>query len=182
MIPLIILAIEDPDDREFMTTLYLNYNRLMFSVSIKIVRDSWAAEDVVQTAVEKLIDKIPELRTKSEIPLINYIIATCRNLSIAHKKKEARYVSYEPSEADSADESASPENLMMKKETIELVSKAWEHVDEQTKQILRSKYILEMSDVEIAEEIGIKPNSVRTYVGRARNKVRDKVKELSQIV
>ena len=181
MIPLIILAIEDPDDREFMAKLYLNYQRLMFSVAVKILKDEWAAEDIVQTAVEKLIDKIDDLREKDEIPLVNYIYATCRNLSITYKKKAERISGYAISEDDnSVDADVPPEDWIIERETLELVDIAWKLVDEQTRQVLRSKFVLEMSDAEIAADLGIKPNSVRTYVGRARNKLRDKIQELEK--
>ena len=63
MIPIIILTIENEDDRAFMEGLYLSYNRLMRSEIHKILKDSWATEDVEQNVLEKLIDKIPLLKT-----------------------------------------------------------------------------------------------------------------------
>lgn len=75
MIPHLILIIEDDDDREFMASLYLKFNRLMRKEIYTIVRDSWATDDILHTTVEKLIDKIPELRTKDNARLVNYIIS-----------------------------------------------------------------------------------------------------------
>lgn len=43
MVPFCILAIENEDDREFMTRLYLDYSRLMQQQITKIVQDEWAA-------------------------------------------------------------------------------------------------------------------------------------------
>lgn len=54
MIPLCILVIEDDDDREFMSLLFTKYNRLMYHEIYRILHDSWAAEDVMQTTIEKL--------------------------------------------------------------------------------------------------------------------------------
>lgn len=39
MIPCCILIIEDENDRTFMAELYLQYNRLMYSVIYKIIHD-----------------------------------------------------------------------------------------------------------------------------------------------
>ena len=54
---LIILSIESPEAREFMSELYLSYHRLMYSEISKVLSDSWAVEDVLQTALIKLIGK-----------------------------------------------------------------------------------------------------------------------------
>ena len=45
MIPMIIMAIEDEDDRSFMANLYVDYQRLIF-----------------QSTLPKLIDKLADLR------------------------------------------------------------------------------------------------------------------------
>ena len=58
MIPICILAIEDEDDRAFMENLYMSYQRLMYSTIRNIVRDDWATEDVMQSALVKLIRKL----------------------------------------------------------------------------------------------------------------------------
>lgn len=79
MIPYCILAIEDDSDREFMTALYYQYRKLMYSTTQKILKDQWSTDDVVQTSLEKLIDKIPLLRTLDQNHLANYIISTCKN-------------------------------------------------------------------------------------------------------
>ena len=46
MIPICILAIEDSDDREFMSQLFVQYQRLMYSTIFEILHDTWATEDV----------------------------------------------------------------------------------------------------------------------------------------
>lgn len=78
MIPYLTLTIEDDDDREFMSALYINYQRLMYSEIKKIVKNVQDAEDVMQTVLEKLIDKIPLLRSQKQNQLINYIFSACK--------------------------------------------------------------------------------------------------------
>ena len=39
MIPYVILAIEDESDREYMTALYIEYHRLMYSEIKKLLSD-----------------------------------------------------------------------------------------------------------------------------------------------
>lgn len=78
MIPYLILTIEDDDDREFISALYINYQRLMYSEIKKIVKNVQDAEDVMQTVLEKLIDKIPLLRSQKRNQLIKYIFSACK--------------------------------------------------------------------------------------------------------
>ena len=54
-LPLMILAIENDDDRAYITELYLKYRKLMYSVAIEIVRDPHIAEDMVASAVTEMI-------------------------------------------------------------------------------------------------------------------------------
>ena len=50
MIPIIILSIENEDDREFMSRLYLDYRKRMFAGILGYVSDRSAAEDVLHDA------------------------------------------------------------------------------------------------------------------------------------
>ena len=54
MIPSIILAIEDDDDREFMTWLYKQYQRLMYREILKIVQETWDVDDIMQSLFGKV--------------------------------------------------------------------------------------------------------------------------------
>ena len=74
MIPYCILVIEDDDDRTFMEQLFVDYHRLMYHEIFKLVHDQWAAEDVMQSTLVRLIDKIPELRLKDRGHLVNYTL------------------------------------------------------------------------------------------------------------
>ena len=57
MLALISAAIEDPDDQEFMTQFYLEYERLMYATVRKRLTDPEAAKDIVQECITKLIPK-----------------------------------------------------------------------------------------------------------------------------
>ena len=82
MIPIIILTIENEDDREFMSELYCDFSKLIFSKVYSIVKNREAAEDIVQETVIKLIDKVELLKTLDRRRLASYIIETGRNTAI----------------------------------------------------------------------------------------------------
>lgn len=79
MIPIFILAIEDDDDREFMTSLYMQYHNLMYKLIYDIVKNPWDTEDILQEVLVKLIDKISTLRSLEKQNRINYVAVACKN-------------------------------------------------------------------------------------------------------
>ena len=91
MIPYCILVIEDDDDRAFMEQLFVDYHRLMYHEIFKLVHDQWAAEDVMQSTLVRLIDKIPELRIKDRDHLVNYIITASKNQARNYLRDSGRH-------------------------------------------------------------------------------------------
>ena len=88
MIPYVILAIEDDDDRDFIRWLYIRYERLMYSEIYKIVQDNWATEDILQDTIVKLIDKIELLKQLPEKKRVNYIISASKNTAYTYAKRK----------------------------------------------------------------------------------------------
>lgn len=53
----------------------------------------------------------------------------------------------------------------------------WPQLDSRTRQLLEDKYVLNMSDAEIASALGVKPSSVRMLLTRARSKARKAIEK-----
>lgn len=60
------------------------------------------------------------------------------------------------------------EEYMISKEEIDELVRRWPQLDDRSKLLLEGKYILGKSDEELAEELSIKPASVRMALTRAR--------------
>lgn len=172
MIPVCILAIECESDREFMTGLYENYHRLMYSQIIKIVRDDFVAEDLLHDVLVKLIDKIDELREKPRDKLVNYIISSCKNRSLNYlrDRKIGADVPWEfwDNLPDPEQDRNQMELMIVTKEDLSRLSQVWPQLDSRNQNILERYYIEEKSVREISEELGIKAESVRMALTRAR--------------
>lgn len=171
MIPYCILIIEDDNDRSFMEDLFTMYGKLMYNEIHKILSNSWTAEDVMQSALINLIDKISFLRTLERDPFVNYIISTskntARNYIRDHKLLETPYDNYIDTADDDSD-SHSLELHILKKEEMERLKKVWPQLSTKNKHLLEGYYILEKSMPELATELGLNPNSVRAELSRAR--------------
>ena len=73
MIPLFILAIENDDDREFMTELYTQYQRLIYHTVRQITQDNWAIDDIVHTfAGTSVANNTNQLIVGTQVPLGNF--------------------------------------------------------------------------------------------------------------
>lgn len=90
MLALICAAIEDPDDREFMTQFYLEYERLMYATARKNLSDPESIKDIVQESVLKLIPNISFLRQQENCIKASYVVSTVRNTAINHLRKQGR--------------------------------------------------------------------------------------------
>ena len=182
MIPFLILAIENDDDRDFMEHLYLEYNSLMYSEANKIVGSQWDAEEVVQTVVEKLINHIDKLRALPRDNRVNYIITAVVNCSLdcVSKGKSLVFTDIDTECAEIAEEYPHLDDALLTEANKATLFAAWQRLSEKDRYLLRSKYILDMPNGQIAEALGIKPDSVRTLLTRARNALRKEFLKLDK--
>jgi len=172
MIPYCILAIEDDDDRHFMEYLFTQYHRLMYKNIISIVHDQWAADDVLQTTLVKLINKVDELRAKDRDRLVNYIITASKHTAFTYLRDTSRKQTFDLDEQwdfeDIENNQEGIERRLIKKEELDALAKVWPQLDERSKYLLEAWYILETPAEQIAADLDIKPASVRMALTRAK--------------
>lgn len=173
MIPICILTIEDPDDRAFMTALYVKYEKLLYSTAVQVTGHEQDAQDVVGTVLVKIIqDKIPLLRSLPERKQLNYLITACRNTAVSClRKRNGEWGRlFEDTIEAVPDGAPTLEELLLAQEEQQLFLQAWETLDERTQYLLNARYILDQSISEIAAELHTSQAQVRTYLSRARKK------------
>lgn len=169
MIPIIILSIENEDDREFMSRLYLDYRRRMFAKILGYVSDQTAAEDVLHDAVVKLIGKVELLRTLDEKRLACYVTETAKNAAKDFLRRQTPSVPLTEEEMDELpDLGELPEERILRNLRVDELRRVWGRLSESAQDIL---YMLMLSDEEIAEGYGIRSDAVRMRLTRARREV-----------
>lgn len=178
MVPFVILAIEDEADRAFMTDLFITYERLMYSEIRKIVKNQCEPEEILQTALVKLIEKVKTLRSLEDRPRVNYLITTVKHTAISEMQRLSR------ANGDSLDDEAwyerewlcAPEcveDTVFRRDSVGRLEAIWPMLDDRSRYLLRARYFLLLDDSEIAAELKIKPDSVRMELSRARKKARE---------
>ena len=179
MLLLLLSAIRDDDDRAFLLNLYTEYYALVKSTVDRVTHGGQDGEDLIEDTFVKLIEKIPLLRTFDCCKTAAYIVYTARSVAInfiRHRDVRQKH-SYFGGEEDVLDDLIGAdepvEDLYLRREETEALSDAVLKLPERQRDILYFKYILEMSDSEIAEELSISPGSVREYLTRARRAARN---------
>lgn len=112
---------------------------------------------------------------------VNYIIVTARHTAYNFLRDNNQAAEFPFDETfDVADETlVSADERLILLEEIETAGAAWRQLDERSRRLLEMKYILEMPNEEIAQELGVGANSVRMLLTRARDKLKAAVVKLS---
>ena len=182
MIPFVILTIEDDEDRAFMTEVYLQYERLMWSEIRKCLGDEPESEDAFQESLVKLVRNVKKLRSLETRNLVNYIITTVKHTCIdaLRQKNRVPFLSIDDSEWSGqyflhSDESI--ENTVHRREAVAELEAIWPQLDERSRYLLESRYFLGMSTHEMGEVLNITHDSVRVELSRARKKAKKLMEE-----
>ena len=172
IMPAVILAIQDESDRTYMEWIFQTYHRLMYHYIMEVLHDSWQADDVMQESVVKLIHKIDVLRRLSESKRRNYIITTAKNTAISYLRRESirKGIAYDDWAKDciGTQSEEDPEALVLRQEELEALQLIWDDLDERSRYLLSSRYILEQSFEEMARELGVTAGSARMLLTRAK--------------
>lgn len=165
--------IEDRTERTKAEQLYYKYRKLMYKEAYAIINDITLAEDCVSEAFVRIIkilhrvDEIDSARTR------NFLCITCKNVAKDMLHKISREIVIESTEKDEmAPQSVqNPLNIAISHEGVEQIAQIISELDPKYKDviILRAQY--EMRIDEIADLLGIKPETAKKRLYRARKMI-----------
>lgn len=174
MIPLIIAAIETPEDRDLMTEFFLQTKDLMYTEAAKLIPAAADAEDIVCEALAKIIDKMDVFRQLQPKQQVSYALVCIRNLSYNHLHSSNRTI---VASVDAIEQEFSYSNTCSAEKSAEKnlrqvqIRQVWQELDMESRTLLEQKYELQWSDTEIARQLGIQPQSVRMRLTCAKRKL-----------
>ena len=180
MLTAVIAAIEDENDRSLIESLYTDYYVLMLHKAQSMVRDRHAAEDVVESVMLRLIDRIELLRGCNRASVRSYLVTCVRNEAIDRMRREKKTQSLDDAEErlrNLPDESPQLDTSLIREEQIQAVIKALEALDDRERLALRMKYYDRMTEGEIARLFGMSRSGIRNVIDRARRHVEAQLQE-----
>jgi len=151
--------------------LYKIYYKSMYSVCLRIINDEMEAEDVMQEAFLSAFRKIDSY--KGEVSFGAWLKRIVINRSLDHLKK--RKVKFE--EVNERTTQIADYQMETKEVNVETIKNAIRQLPDGYRVVL-SLYLLEGYDhEEISEILGISNSNSRTQFLRAKNKLRDLLKD-----
>lgn len=89
LMPMVILTIDDDNDRAYMTRLYREYRALMLKTAWEYSKDNETVEDIVSESCIALIRHIDQLKAMDKAAIRSYIVITVRNKAIDDFRKQS---------------------------------------------------------------------------------------------
>lgn len=183
-VPLVILRMEDENDRQFVTDLYLKYKLNMFYTARRIVKDPHIAEDMVQESCIAIINNLEKIKAVEVCRRRSYIVSMVKNISINYVVKRDRQSKYSFIADDEIlsqqpDLDSDIEEQLIHNCEIATIKSALLKLSEKDRTILRMKYFDDLRDGDIANYLNIKANSVRYYLTLARRRLYASMMELN---
>jgi len=155
-------------DEAAVRELTRRYNRRLFRVARSIVRDELEAEDVVQEAYVRAFTRLEQFRGESNIG--TWLVRIVMNEALGRVKRRRPTVDVD--DALLASPSPDPENLMAQDELRGLLERSIDKLPAPFRTVFVARMVEGMSVEDTADAFGLKPETVKTRVHRARQRLR----------
>jgi len=172
---------QEGDIRSF-ELLVVKYQKRIFNVIFRIVKDSVAVEDLAQEAFLNAFKAIKGFKGGSSFYTWLYRIAANVSINYLSKNKKATFIDEEHLERASVTESApgreiSPERHTLNRESANAISEAIETLPDDIKKAVMLREYEGLSYEEIAEIMDCPIGTVRSRIFRGRNILKGLLKE-----
>lgn len=173
---------KEKENQSFMGDIYQKHERLMYYIAGKYTKDSAQREDIVQTAMLSLLKNEATLHQLPPYSQISYIIAAVRNTAINTIKREQKEIGRcvpldDLTEDFPQTQIPGAEVKYLEKERQEELLAVFREMRDEEQQLLFGRYLMDLSDTELAQMLGCKPSSIRMKLTRARRAFVEKLRE-----
>ncbi len=178
------LAVEDDllarvrvRDETAVRAIIRDNNRRLFRLARSIVKDDSEAEDVVQEGYVRAFTRLAEFRGESS--LSTWLTRIVINEALGRLRRRRKTVDWESVEAmpamqaqiisfPSGSSQPDPERTMAQHEIHHILERAIDALPEPFRLVLVARLVEEMSIEETADLLGVRPETVKTRLHRAR--------------
>lgn len=180
MFPIMISAVESPEDHDIITDFFIKNKMLLYNEAWKYLSLKEDVEDIVSESLARIMAHMEKFRELAPHERVQYSKAVVRNLSYNHLKRFSRFTMLPFEDVDAylvAEESQLPDNIVFRQMQLEQIRRIWAKIPAEERLLLEQKYVLDWSDKELAATLGIQTQSVRMRLTRAKRKVIALLKE-----
>lgn len=167
-------------DMELVGSLYERYMGVMYKTALESLDDDSLAGSVVHDAVLRLLRKADTLRGLDERAVPVYIASVVRYVALEAKRRRRterkRFVEADAALLESIPAAGSMEDDLAERETrdsrVRYMWEALSELSETDRELLIGKYAAGRSDAELARALGVRPDSIRKKLTRARQRAK----------
>ncbi len=165
------------DDRKAQIRLYELYSKTMFNTSLRIVKNTQLAEDIMQ---ESFLSAYAALKNfRQEVPFGVWLRRIVINKSLDELRKQKPVIEELKEENLKTDEQIDWEEAQKdNKHLIQTIKKAVQELPEGYRVILSLSLFEGYDHVEIGQILNISPSTSRSQLTRAKKKLTEKLKAL----
>jgi len=162
-------------DRDAFAELYRRLQRPLFGYLMKLVRDREMVEDVLNETLMEVWRQAARFEGRSSVNTWVFSIAHHRAVSRLRKKRETALD--EEQAAAIEDESPTPDMRAESSDMSRLLARLMEQLSFEHREILHLAYYQEFSVQEIADALDLPPNTVKTRMFYARQRLKALLEE-----
>ncbi|GAB4463800.1 MAG: RNA polymerase sigma factor RpoE [Burkholderiaceae bacterium] len=173
-------------DKRAFELLVAKYQRKIFRLLSRLIRDPSEIEDVAQEAFIKAYRALPNFRGDSAFYTWLYRIAinTAKNYLVAQGRRAPTRTETEVEDAERMDDADqlrdvnTPDSMLLSKQVGEAVNRAIDRLPEDLRTAIVLREIEGLSYEEIAESMNCPIGTVRSRIFRAREAIADELRPL----
>ncbi|MCY4401728.1 MAG: sigma-70 family RNA polymerase sigma factor [Candidatus Poribacteria bacterium] len=166
-------------DEDAFSTLVEKYQKSVHALVWRKIGDFHVAEEVTQDTFLQVYKKLPTVKNPKHFPGWLYVIANRQCITWLRKNDKQTEQSLEATRHDTLEETAYACFVSEKREETEVerrrvvVEKLLEKLPESERTVVILHYLGEMSCDAIGKFLGVSPNTVKSRLRRARNRLRE---------
>ncbi|OWW04875.1 RNA polymerase subunit sigma [Rhizobium sp. R72] len=172
-------------DRQAFRAIMTTHNQRLFRLARSILRDDGEAEDVVQEAYMRAFANLERFRGESSLGTWLSRIVINEALGRLRKKRRAAINVNSAEQGSGAtilqfpvdDSSSDPERTMAQRQILQLVEQATDALPDTYRTVFVARVIEGLSVEETAHLLGLRAETVKTRLHRARRLVRERLDE-----
>ena len=177
VIPLVILLIENDEDREFLTQIYEQYCRLLYKVAANFFpNNEEEILEAVSESAERMCEYCQKIKSiscnKRASYLVKIVRSVCINRLSAIKKQDAwRDFFVNQDEIENIEDKKNTHDVVFGRLYANNILDSFDELSKMDKCLIRMRHIDGMDYEDMAKALSLSPGTVRTGVSRAKAKL-----------
>jgi RNA polymerase sigma-70 factor (ECF subfamily) len=174
MLFIYLSMIDDPKDKSKFIELHEKYKYMIFGISFSILKNAQDAEDAAQETFMKVAKNIYKIDKVSCRKTETFLVILCRNTSIdlyrKNRQEQGNIEFDENNDMDNMTIGITPDilNEIISKEGYQRLLALIEEMSDTYKDVIKLKFVVGMSNDEIAESLKITKKNVEVRILRGR--------------